>query len=105
MLMRHAQQLGRALVHRRGRPGLIAELHPINSAVQRQRGGADQLVGVTARFGDEMELEPGCWQRTLPSAGMTQIRFLGYEDSVRLVLSPKAPPAFTNVCGPAVYQA
>src|ERR1051325_6488168 len=25
---------------------------------------------------------------------MTQIRFLGYEDSVRLVLSPKAPPAF-----------
>jgi hypothetical protein len=31
---------------------------------------------------------------------MTQIRFLGYEDSVRLVLSPKAPPAFSyERCG------
>src|SRR5438132_7984710 len=28
---------------------------------------------------------------------MTQIRFLGYEDSVRLVLSPKAPPAFSTL--------
>ena len=31
---------------------------------------------------------------------MTQIRFLGYEDSVRLVLSPKAPPAFTQCAVP-----
>jgi hypothetical protein len=31
------------------------------------------------------------------ASGLTQIRFLGYEDSVRLVLSPKAPPAFTQV--------
>jgi DinB superfamily len=30
---------------------------------------------------------------------MTQIRFLGYEDSVRLVLSPKAPPAFCSCLG------
>src|SRR5690242_4055142 len=79
--------------------GFVAELDPIHSAVQCQRHRAYKLPRLLARFGDEVQLVRMCGrcQGTLPSAGMTQIRFLGYEDSVRLVLSPKAPPAFVQL--------
>ncbi len=96
VLARDLEQLARLGEHASRRRRLVPQLQPVDAAIERETDAPHQLRWWFARLGDEMQLVRALWRRhrTLPSAGMTQIRFLGYEDSVRPVLSPKAPPAF-----------
>jgi hypothetical protein len=63
VLVRDGQQLLRMREQGRGRGRLVAQLDPVEAAVQGQGDGADQLLRPAAGFGDEMELVVGPGRR------------------------------------------